>query len=174
MPGVIAVGMAEIKVSRSASDVLTAIGLGSCIGVCLFDPTANVAGMVHVVLPEVIGAESQLPGKFAPTAIPALIAQMSALGATPSRFRAAIAGGAQLFSFSSGSTKLDIGRRNGEAVKAALLAAGLSLSACDIGGSSGRTLSMFVGGGRVRVKTIGAGERDLVHLSESSAVQRAS
>lgn len=37
MAELIRVGMSEIAVSRSP-DVLVAIGLGSCVGVCFYDP----------------------------------------------------------------------------------------------------------------------------------------
>jgi chemotaxis protein CheD len=173
MPTIVTVGMAEMKVSRSKEDLLVAIGLGSCIGVCLYDPRFCIAGMVHVVLPEVIGSNADAPGKYAPTAVPSLIRQMESMGASLDRMRVAIAGGAQLFSFSAGSSKLDIGRRNGDAVQAALQAAGLAISAMDIGGSSGRTISLGVGAGRVRVKTIGSDERDLTHLGGSEDIARA-
>src|SRR5437867_3655500 len=95
----IMVGIAEIRVSRSADDVLIALGLGSCIGVCLYDPQARVAGMAHIVLPDSTGHETN-PCKFADTAIPLLCQEMERSGASSSRLRAALAGGAQLFAFS--------------------------------------------------------------------------
>lgn len=158
------VGMGEIQVVRGAGNVLTALGLGSCIGVCLYDPLVRVAGMVHVVLPQSQADKiGELPGKFADTAIPATVQRMLEMGASASRLKAAIAGGAQLFQFGS-STTLDVGARNAEAVVAALRQAGIPLLAKDVGGSVGRTLRLISDNGLVVVRTIGGAERELATL----------
>jgi len=67
----IAVRMGEMAVSSSAGDELTALGLGSCIGLALVDRDSGVAGLVHVVLPDSRG-DSQTPGKVADLAVCAL------------------------------------------------------------------------------------------------------
>mgnify|MGYP005845911283 CR=1 FL=1 len=136
------VGMGEIQVVRGAGSVLTALGLGSCIGVCLYDPLSRVAG------------------KFADTAIPAIVQQMVSMGASASRLKAAIAGGAQLFQFGV-SNSLDVGARNSEAVVSALRQAGIPLVTKDVGGSTGRTLRLISDNGLVVVRTIGGAEREL-------------
>jgi chemotaxis protein CheD len=158
------VGMGEIQVVRGAGHVLTALGLGSCIGVCLYDPLTRVAGMAHVVLPKSQGDKTgELPGKFADTAIPAIVKRMVETGAVTSRLKAAISGGAQLFQFGA-TTSLDVGARNAEAVIAALREASISLQAKDVGGSVGRTLRMVSDNGLVVVRTIGGAERELATL----------
>lgn len=158
------VGMGEIQVVRGAGHVLTALGLGSCIGVCLYDPLTRVAGMVHVVLPQSqADKKGELPGKFADTAIPALVQSMIEMGASASRLKAAIAGGAQLFQFGV-SSSLDVGARNAEAVITALRNAGIPLLAKDVGGSVGRTLRLVSDNGLVAVRTIGGAERELAVL----------
>jgi chemotaxis protein CheD len=143
-----------------------ALGLGSCIGVCAFDPQAGVAGLAHVVLPESAGHNAS-PGKFADTAVPLLIEEMVRLGASPTRIRVALVGGAQLFAFTGTGSRLEIGPRNALAVQAALEQKRISVVATDLGGSTGRTVHLFADG-RVRVKTIGQGEIDLVALGEVS------
>jgi chemotaxis protein CheD len=166
------VGMAEIKVagpgqpSRPAPSVLTALGLGSCIGICAYDRVARIAGMAHVVLPESGGGQAESPGKFADTAIPALLEEMRRLGAIPARLSIAIAGGAQLFSFGAGASRLEIGARNAQRVLEGLQKHRLEVSAKDVGGNAGRTVQLFVEDGRVRVKTIGRGEADLALLGQ--------
>lgn len=158
------VGMGEIQVVRGAGNVLTALGLGSCIGVCLYDPLTRVAGMVHVVLPKSQSDKSgELPGKFADTAIPAIVQQMVSMGASASRLKAAIAGGAQLFQFGV-SSSLDVGARNSEAVINALREMGIPIQAKDVGGSVGRTLRLVSDNGLVVVRTIGGAERELAVL----------
>ncbi|MER3472460.1 MAG: chemotaxis protein CheD [Armatimonadota bacterium] len=158
------VGMGEICVVRGAGNVLTALGLGSCIGVCLYDPLARVAGMVHVVLPKSQADKpGDLPGKFADTAIPAIVQQMVNMGASASRLKAAFAGGAQLFQFGVNNS-LDVGARNSEAVVEALKQMGIPLVARDVGGSAGRTLRLISDNGLVVVRVIGGNERDLAVL----------
>jgi chemotaxis protein CheD len=159
------VGMAEIKVTRSPDDVLVALGLGSCIGICAYDPLARIAGLAHIVLPE-SGEQQEAPGKFANTAIPLLLQEMQKQGAELSRICVALAGGAQLFSSHTSGTRLEIGPRNAAAVRCELERRNIRIVASDVGGSSGRTVHLF-SDGRVRVKSIGQGERDLVMLGRS-------
>src|SRR5690242_3051248 len=158
----IMVGMAEVKVARSQDDVLIALGLGSCIGICAYDVKARIAGMAHIVLPDSAGFDAS-PCKFADTAVPHLIEMMIHRGAAANRIRVAIVGGAQLFAFNGSGPRLEIGPRNTAAVKAALEQCGLELAAIDIGGTAGRTVHMS-GDGRIRVKIIGKGEQELVSL----------
>jgi chemotaxis protein CheD len=163
------VGMAECKVTRSPDAVLMALGLGSCIGICAYDEQVRVAGLVHVVLPESSGHEA-CAGKFADTAVPLLLEEMTKLGAVVARIRVALAGGAQLFTSQSSGLRLEIGPRNAAAVTATLQQRGIPILATDLGGSVGRTVHVFPNG-LVRVKTIGQGEKDLVALGGKSALQ---
>lgn len=156
------VGMSEIKVTNSPEDVLVALGLGSCVGVCAFDMAAQVAGLAHIVLPDSTGHEPS-PGKFANSAVPLLFETMCAKGASMKNIKVAIAGGAQLFAFNGTGPRLEIGPRNAAAVQEQLKLLHLNVLAADIGGSVGRTVHLF-GDGKVRVKTIGRGEVDLTSL----------
>ena len=46
MGNIIKVGMADLNVCK-APDGLTTLGLGSCIGLTLYDPVTKIGGMVH-------------------------------------------------------------------------------------------------------------------------------
>lgn len=144
------VRMGEMVVSATATDELTALGLGSCIGLAIVDRTAGVAGLAHVVLPE--SYPDGDPGKFADTAVPALIERMRRAGAVVRRMEAVIAGGARMFEMSGA---LDIGARNSQAVCAALAKERVALRASETGGNQGRTLRIGVGEGVVSVRTAG-------------------
>lgn len=148
------VGLGALVVTDVAGTGLSALGLGSCIGVAAYDPVAKVAGMAHVVLSD--SAMSSAPGpagKYADTAIPALVEEMARVGAAPGRLVIKIAGGAQMFA--GGGGNLNIGARNAVAVRAALTAAGLKVKAADTGGNSGRTLELWVDDGRTTVRIAG-------------------
>src|SRR5205085_2402892 len=103
-----AVRMGEMAVSSHDGDELTALGLGSCIGLALVDRSSGVAGLAHVVLPESRG-DDQTPGKFGDLAVPELIAQLRRAGASDRRLEAVLAGGARMFEMGG---ELDIGARN--------------------------------------------------------------
>ncbi|MCC6444590.1 MAG: chemotaxis protein CheD [Armatimonadetes bacterium] len=162
---IIMVGMAEVKATRSPSETLASLGLGSCIGVCAFDATTRVAGLAHVVLPETLktGTASER-GKFADTAVPMLLEEMGKAGANRLHIRAAIVGGAQIFGGGQSGLKLDIGARNAAAVREGLKKENVPLVAADVGGNYGRTVHLSLPNGRVWVKTIGHSEKELVIL----------
>ena len=120
---VVKVGMADLKVCKEP-DSLTTLGLGSCVGICLYDPVTKVSGMAHIMLPDSKQiSRDKNPAKYADTGINLLISQMVALGANKSRLKAKIAGGAQMFAFNAAAESLGrVGDRNVEAVKANLAA----------------------------------------------------
>lgn len=158
-----AVGLGELKSSGVDGQVLVCYGLGSCIGLTFYDQIARVGVMGHIVLPEsnLNRNGSFPPAKFADTAVPAAIAEAVRLGASRSRLVARIAGGARMLHVVGAGSKLDIGSRNIEAVRAALSAEGIQIVAEDTGGSYGRTLQLFIGDGRLLVSTVGRGEHEL-------------
>ena len=159
--------MGEMVVSDTPGDELVALGLGSCIGVVMIDRLSGVAGLAHIVLPESAEHVGQ-PGKFADTAIPELIAQITRAGGRRGRLRVAMAGGASMFGRSHG---LDIGARNTTAVSAALAAALLHLEATETGGVHGRTLRVDVGAGEAVVRI--AGREPIVLLAGGTITGRA-
>ena len=148
----VVVGMAEYWVSSNPEDVLCILGLGSCVGLCLYDPRKKIGGMVHILLPESIPGQSN-PFKFADSAVPALWEKVKSEGASPENIFAKISGGAKMF---SGTDSLfDIGRRNVEAVKAELQKLKIPLRADDTGGNRGRSIMFYLEDGRLEKKTIG-------------------
>jgi chemotaxis protein CheD len=160
----IPVGLGEVKVTHADDpEPLVAHGLGSCIAVCLFDPRSKVAGLAHVVLPGSDPANAP-NGKFAGSALPALLKAMGKRGATtdPRRLQARLAGGAHVLSIGGAGSLPRIGDKNAEAVKAALAAASLPVMAEDLGGGKGRTVWFHPrDGGRIRVRMVGGAEREL-------------
>lgn len=158
---VLPVGLGELRVSRDPRDILVCYGLGSCVGICLYDPAARVGGMAHVVLPDSgSGRGTDLPARFADTAVPRLVQAALAQGAVRSRLVTRIAGGAQVLKVGA-TARLDIGARNCEAVREGLRRLRIALVAADVGGHHGRTVQLFVADGRVLVSTVGRGEHEL-------------
>lgn len=154
------VGMAELAVAASPA-VLVTIGLGSCVGVALYDEKVRVGGLAHIMLPEANGARITNPAKFADTALPLLVRNMEERGAVPRRLTAKVAGGAQMFQLVQPTETMRIGERNTAAVLKWLGAAGIPVLAQDTGGSWGRTVELDTESGKLLVRTIAHGERYL-------------
>lgn len=153
------VGMAEIRTAASPVKLVTN-GLGSCIGVCLWDPLLKVGGMVHIMLPDSSQSRVNLnKAKYADTGIALLIEEMVKIGARKSRLVAKIAGGAQMFSFPNNNKLMRIGERNTEAVKHCLAQQGIRLLAEDTGGNYGRTIEFFTADAKLLIRTINKGEK---------------
>ncbi|NLV91986.1 MAG: chemotaxis protein CheD [Firmicutes bacterium] len=148
------VNIGELKVLRGKGKLI-AIGLGSCVGVALIDAEEQVAGLAHVFLHTSNNRQSETqPGKFADTAIDALLEAVLRQGAKRERLQAKIAGGACLFPSISGATTC-VGELNVQAVLKHLGKAGIVLAGKDVGGSLGRKMTVDVSDGSVFVQTIG-------------------
>ncbi|SHO49836.1 chemotaxis protein CheD [Anaerocolumna xylanovorans] len=149
------VGMADLNIC-SSPDALTTLGLGSCVGITLYDSVSKTAGMVHVMLPDSTKIKNNENfAKFADTGVDALIEKMVLAGANRNRLIAKIAGGAQMFAFSSNNDMLRIGERNVEASKAKLASLGIRIIAEDTGLNYGRTIEFYAGTGELYVKSVG-------------------
>jgi chemotaxis protein CheD len=146
--------MSQIVVAE-APDVLVTLGLGSCVAVCVYDFFLKVGGMAHVMLPNSsLTKEVTTPGKFADTAISALLTTMRQKGALKERLEVKIAGGAQMFSYQGLDQKIQIGVRNISAVEENLAQSGLKISKRSVGGNIGRSVFMELATGAVRVKML--------------------
>jgi len=148
-----------LAVCRTPQSLIT-IGLGSCVGICLYDPIVKVGGLAHIMLPDSTQARSiQNKAKYADTAIVVLIDKMLAKGVIKNRLVAKIAGGAQMFNFPGVSSIMRIGERNVEAVKKKLQVLNISILAEDTGGNFGRTINFNPDNGKLFIKTINRGEK---------------
>ncbi|HHV79616.1 MAG TPA: chemotaxis protein CheD [Firmicutes bacterium] len=145
----------EIKVI-SREGCLTALGVGSCVALVLYDPGRLVAGMAHIFLPfsgnghKSAMASSFLPAKFADTAVEALHAAILKCGASTGGILAKMAGGANLFDSFQGQA-LDVGKLNGEAVKKALSEMGIPVTGATLGGNFGRTVRFYLPSMRMKI-----------------------
>ncbi len=151
----IKVGMADVNVCHSP-DAITTLGLGSCVGVALYDKAAKVAGLVHVMLPDSTKVrQNQNRAKFADTGIDLLIEMLRNEGADRAMLTAKIAGGAQMFAFGSNNDMLRVGERNVDAVKAKLKELGIRILAEDTGANYGRTVEFYPENGDFIIKSVG-------------------
>ena len=158
MSRTITVGISDLNVAKDG-DVLVTYALGSCVGICLYDPVMKIAGLSHIMLPSSQGfPPGQQPYKFADTAIPILVRKMEQAGAQRIRLRAKIAGGAQMFAGVNNSSLANIGQRNVAAVKAELAKLRIAIIAEDTGKNYGRTQYLNSADGSMRIKSVNKGE----------------
>lgn len=155
MGEVIKVGMADLKICK-APNTITTLGLGSCIGLTLYDPVAKVGGMVHYMLPDSTQVRNNGNiAKFADTGIDELLKRVLVAGASKQRLVAKIAGGARMFEVSGLSEVGNIGARNAEAAKTILKQKGIRLVAEDTGLNYGRTVELNCDTGEFYIKSVG-------------------
>lgn len=155
MGQMIKVGMADLNLC-SAPDAITTLGLGSCVGIVLYDATKKLSGMVHVMLPDSTQIRNnQNRAKFADTGIEALLEELLKQGANRRCITAKIAGGAQMFAFSTNNDMLRVGERNVEASKRKLAQLGIPLLAEDTGATYGRTIEFYPENGNLIIKAVG-------------------
>lgn len=153
------VGIAELNTVTAPNTIITT-GLGSCVGVCIWDPYNNIGGMVHVMLPDSTTSKSVVnKAKYADSGVVELIGDIIKAGGHRSRLIAKIAGGAQMFNFPGQSNTMKIGERNTLAVKKALQECKIRLLAEDTGGNFGRTIEFFPANGDLKVRTIHQGQK---------------
>lgn len=150
------IGIADMKMSTGGGMLVT-YALGSCIGICLYDPLLKIGALIHIMLPLNMEAGRKNTMKYADTGIRATLQEMESKGAKRARITAKIAGGAKMFEVSGGSLG-NIGQRNIESVRLNLKKEGIRLLAEDVGGAVARTLLFDVNTGQACVRCYGRPE----------------
>ena len=148
------IGIAEHKLAQ-APDRLSTLGLGSCVGLILYDAASKHAGMVHIMLPSASkGTPVANASKFADTAIPELIRLMMQSGALRGRLTAKMAGGAHMFNTMYNTDFMNVGDRNVQMCKKILGEQGIPIVADETGGSCGRSIEFCCETGMLQVRTV--------------------
>ncbi|MFD1952652.1 chemotaxis protein CheD [Paenibacillus thailandensis] len=155
------VGMADLNIAVEGA-VLRTTGLGSCVGLTLYDPLVKIAGMAHIMLPssEIARDGALNRAKYADTAVPELLERMAKAGAVPARLQAKMAGGAQMFAFAGGSESMRIGLRNVEAITLTLNSLSIPIVGQDTGGNYGRTIEIDSNDGMLSVRSVPYGTKE--------------
>ena len=154
--GVLNVGIGEWAVSNDAATTIKTYALGSCVAVIIFDTRRNIAGMIHIALPDSSVDKDRarsLPGYFADTGLTVMIEEMKHRGALRLNVWVKLVGGASVM---DPRGLFDIGKRNILAAKRILWGSSLGPVAEDTGGSLSRTVSVAVSGGET---TISSGQK---------------
>lgn len=153
--------IADFKISSEPDDVLITYALGSCMGISVYDPVAQVGGLIHVMLPlsniDPEKARSD-PAMFIDTGVPKLFKACYGVGAEKERMQVKVAGGACLHA-DPGEDQYQIGKRNVLMLKKLLWKNSVLIHAQDTGGEQSRTMQLDMKSGQVHLKV---GDEDKV------------
>lgn len=148
------VRMGEFAVRRSPAR-LAIFGLGSCVAIFAWEPEEKIGGLAHVLLPAPLPDQPRGPaGKYADTAIAAVVGQILESGGRRERIVAKVIGGAHMFGSAAAPDRETLGERNLRAVLEGLRREGIEVAGLDIGGSYGRTLVADATTGKVTITSL--------------------
>ena len=150
----VTVGIADMKILQWDGELIT-YALGSCIGICLWDPNIKLGALIHIMLPINMEAGRKNTMKYADTGIRETINLLVGRGARKDRLVAKIAGGAKMFEVVGPSNLGNIGERNIESVKMNLRKEGIRIISENVGGSVARTLSFYPATGIGEIRAYG-------------------
>ncbi|HEY8530890.1 MAG TPA: chemotaxis protein CheD [Limnochorda sp.] len=145
------VGLGEL-VAAAAPGCLVTYGLGSCVGLCVYDPLRRVGGLAHIFLPWGDTDREGQPALYANKGVERLVRAVAELGGDLRRLQAKMVGGARLFAHSD---TLNIGERNVGAVRAELQRLMIPLAGEEVGGNRGRSVLFDLSSGRLRITSGG-------------------
>ena len=166
MSRIIQVPTADYAIA-SAPDVLSTMGIGSCIVICLYAPQAKIGALLHCMLPR---EENDLSNSLrnVDTAVNQVVEQFIAKNIQLTDLIAKIAGGAQMFSGPEDSNG-SIGKRNIEETKRLLTTLKIPIMGEEIGGGRARSVLFELENGKVtitcaQVKTDNTFDTELVKI----------
>lgn len=159
MANTVKVGMADLNICVPP-DIITTLGLGSCVGICIRDPQNGIGGMAHIMLPDSKAIRNNVNiAKFADTGIEDLVKRIVAKGGNRSRLVSKLAGGAQMFNMQSNTDMARIGERNVEASRRKLKEMRIPIQAEDCGLNYGRTIIFNPASGELKIRAVGKPEK---------------
>ncbi len=158
---IIEVGMAEMRIS-SAPGVMVTRGLGSCVGITLYDPIKKIGALAHPMLPDIDKARVKSnPAKFVNSVIDMMVKEFTSKGCKIHSLKAKVFGGGHMFSAIPYDSPFNIGIKNVNKVKEVFNSLKIKIVAEDTGGNYGRTIEFDLSTGLVKVRTLFHGEKRL-------------
>lgn len=145
----IKVSVADYAVA--SGETLTTSGLGSCLGIALYDAEARVGGLVHPMLPTASSDGDRPRERFVDSGIEVVVREMVDRGASRKNVEARVTGGAAIVDFKRNGTP-SIGDRNVEVARRVCEERGIELVGEEVGDAFGRTMRFDTATGRVVVE----------------------
>ena len=130
--------------------------LGSCVGVSICDPHADVGGMIHLLLPDPVtpGSDFQ-PERYASTGLPIFLEALVDAGAALKNMQAVVAGGALVGPVSQQDLSLNIGGRTADVAKNILSDQKVHVKHSETGGFFACSLQLSMENWESRIEPVG-------------------
>ncbi len=155
METIVKVRMADLAICR-APEKITTIGLGSCVGIVLYDSTTQICGMLHAMLPDSRRIRNNTNrAKFVDTGLVDMLRMLEHAGVNRRMLMAKVAGGAKMFDFPIESDDTSIGHQNAVMAKLVLQQLRIPLVAEDTGKDYGRTIVFDPSNNELEIKAVG-------------------
>ena len=158
---IIEVDLADLKIAQLPARLVTR-GLGSCLGITIYDPIKKIGAMAHAMLPDIDKARIKFnPARFVNSVIRKAVEELEKLGSSKVHLVAKLFGGAHMFTFIAFDSVLNVGQKNIEMAQDVLKELGVKVAAQETGGTFGRTIELNLQNGKVMVRTISLGEKEV-------------
>lgn len=125
-----ALNLGDFIVTKDPTNI-ACYGLGSCVGLFIYDRINKISAAAHVVLSDELEKETTYNAK---TAFEKLIEEIEKIGGNRNALRAKIVGGANLF-----NSGFKTGERNVNTLRKLILDHKIFLAGQDVGGNKSRT-----------------------------------
>lgn len=135
------VGISDYKITKAPNQLVT-LGLGSCVGIVIYNEKNRIGGLSHIMLPDskIFSSQTNLKTeKFADLAIPKMVGELKHKSGN-GHLVAKIAGGASMFQLQGEVRSQNIGERNIQSVEQILAELNIPVVAKHVGGNMGRSL----------------------------------
>ncbi|UCF30213.1 MAG: chemotaxis protein CheD [bacterium] len=153
----VVVGISDFRIARKPQRLVT-YGLGSCVAIAIYSRRDGVAGMAHIMLPLAFERDQVLmPGKYADTAVEAIMEAFRERGIGQGDMEAKLAGGAEMFPRAVEGIGTRIGARNVLAARSILEDHDVRIDGQDVGGNLGRTVEFHTETWEMLVRTLRGG-----------------
>jgi chemotaxis protein CheD len=157
----------EYYVTKSDEAISTV--LGSCVSACVRDPSRNLGGMNHFMLPEdaSVGHNNWLDPavglatRYGSYAMESLINDLLKLGAARERLEIKLFGGGRIL-----TAMTDVGARNIDFIKNYMQLEGYKVAAEDLGGMQPRKVVYFPASGRAKLRRLRPVENRIISHHE--------
>jgi chemotaxis protein CheD len=148
------VDVSDMKMGKNG-DLLVTHALGSCLGLAVYDPVAQVGGLLHAMLPlsKINPDKARVnPYMFVDTGVPKMFKELYALGGQKGRMVVKAAGCGNPL---GRNEMFKIGERNYTLLKKLLWKNNVMLKAEDCGGTKSRTVRFDTASGEVIISSGG-------------------
>jgi putative nucleotidyltransferase with HDIG domain len=151
------VSAGDYLIESSGKQRIIEVLLLTCVGVAMYDRTAKVGGVCHILLPDSPDDEHfWQPKSYASSCLALFLDELVSRGAEQNRLEAVVAGGALGLPFSQYDVNLDIGGRICDCVYCFLQKQDIPVKRSATGGCSGMKIVVNTGSWRV----------DIVHFTQ--------